>query len=168
MSLLLGLQFREQLDPIVAEEFDQVIAAIQTAFNSQATGLLAWSAVPFAAQNFSGWDLMTWTVEPGDYVTYSYARVGRFAYVSFRMSNTTVGGTPSTPLRLTLPDGMVADKEMSTAYHYIDNGTHGVGLCGIGAGNNEIHLYKNDFTVNWAASTNLTDVRGQLAFEVRV
>lgn len=38
MPLLLGLQYEEQLPPAVADELRQLVAAIQTGFNSQISG----------------------------------------------------------------------------------------------------------------------------------
>jgi len=127
-----------------------------------ATG--AWTQVTYAGGNFTGNGSMTWTVDSGDQLRFAYRRFEKTIAVLFALGTTTVGGTPSTDLRITIPLGLTSADRSQGWLYYIDNGTHGAGLATTVASGTQILLAKSGFG-NWAASTNLTSVYGYIEIE---
>ena len=60
----------------------------------------AWITPSFAAGDFTGNGSMTWTVTGGNRSTMKYLLTGRMLSLSFEVGGTTIGGTPSTQLRI--------------------------------------------------------------------
>lgn len=127
-----------------------------------ATG--AWTAVAYAAGNFTGNASMTWTVDSGDQITFAYRRWEKTIGIMFVLTTTSVGGTPNTDLRITLPLGLTAAARAQGWLYYLDNGTHGSGLATVVAAGTQILLAKSGFG-NWTASANLTSVYGYIELE---
>lgn len=161
MSLLLGLQNREQLDSAVADELDQLAASIQVAFNNLAS---SWVDVPFSAAAYSGQVAMIWTVSAGQQQTFRYLVVGKTMTVTFSFIGGVVSGTPSPGLQVAIPGGYMAAKLSFGSFHYFDAATPSTGLCAVdplaGA---VIRLFKQDLS-NWTAGSN--QIRGTMVFEV--
>lgn len=124
-----------------------------------------WTAIAFNAANFTASGSMTWTVGAGDQTTFAYRRDGKTLLVTFYLVATTVGGTPSTGLRVAIPGGYVAARSTLTPVYIDDNGAVGLGFANISAGATYIQVFRAD-VANWAASTNATGVYGTLQFEV--
>jgi len=135
------------------------------AMSSKLTIPGAWTTPAFTAGDFTGNGAMTWTVEAGDYTTLAYVIIGKMMTLSFRINDTTVGGTPNTNLQILIPGSKTATKGMYNAFHYLDNGTNGIGKVWTTAGGTLITLQKPDSS-NWAASTNATHAQGQIMFEI--
>lgn len=125
-----------------------------------------WVHVPFDAGNYTANGTMTWTVDIGDQVTLAYTRNGSTMTVAWYLNQTSVGGTLNTQLRIALPDGAIAAQSMATTTWFSNAGLLDVGLAQVEAGATFIQIFRRDL-VNWAASTNTTAVRGQLAFETQ-
>lgn len=75
---------------------------------NRAYGNGEWKDVDFDASNFTGNGAMTWTVDAGDVTTNRYTRIGDTLMWEVIISDTLVGGTPDTMLKITLPDGLTA------------------------------------------------------------
>lgn len=131
-------------------------AAINAAFTS--------TAVTFSAGNFTGNGAQTWTLVSGDQTVFSYSKIGKRMLVFFQLETTSVGGTPNTDLLITIPGGFTCAVGAGVPFYYLDNGTHGVGLCNVVAAATTIRLLKSGFS-NWTAATNTTTVYGQIEFE---
>ena len=69
----------------------------------RATPIGGWIAIPFNAANFSGYSGSTWTVAAGNIGSNSYCLIGRTLIWTLWISGSTLSGTPSQYLMLTLP-----------------------------------------------------------------
>ena len=120
----------------------------------------------FAAGNYTGSGSMTWTVTSGETTADTLVVNGNEATYYFEVLASTVGGTPSTDLRIALPAGIVATVRSTNTCRIVDNGTSGIGVCEIASGGTSISIFKDStFTATWAASAN-TSVQGQLKFPI--
>ena len=135
------------------------------AMSSKLTIPGAWTTPAFDAANFTANGSMTWTVGAGDVATYAYAIIGKIMHVSFRLGTTTVGGTPNYELRINIPGSKTATKTMVNPFYLLDNGTRGLGYAQVSAGGTIIALTKSDAS-NWTASTDNTEIFGQITFEI--
>lgn len=130
-----------------------------------------WIDVACASGNFTANGSMTWTVDCGgspDQQTYHYTLVGKTVTVSFVIDASTVGGTPSTQLKIALPSGIVPAKTEYFTLHIVDNSTQRQGVAVIAAATATIYCYADaTTTAAWAASTNLTGVHGSITFEIQ-
>jgi hypothetical protein len=108
---------------------------------------------------------MTWTVDAGDVVTYSYVLRGSDLLVSFNISPTTVGGTLSNTLQIAVAGGFTAAEECRVAAFINDAGTQQAGRAEVSSGGAVIKVLKIAGG-NLAASTNTTAVAGQLTIRV--
>lgn len=59
-----------------------------------------WITPTFSAGDFTASGAMTWTVDIGDVVAFTYCVVGRAVIVAFQLATTTIGGTPDTTLKI--------------------------------------------------------------------
>ena len=132
----------------------------------------AWITPTFAAGNFTGGGSMTWTVDSGDVVMVKYRLSGKTLAVSFVITTTSVGGTPTVDLRIN--NGAwggfsVAGAQYLLPLIYKDAGgalTNGFMQAGSALGGSTwIGCYKAAAAV-WSAATNTTDVYGTMSFEV--
>lgn len=121
----------------------------------------------FAAGDFTASGSMTWTVDAGDVVSYSYKLDGKWLRVIFDIITTTVGGTLSNNLRIKIPGGYTnRTYALSVSLNYSDNGSgNTAGFVQVGAGNTYIECYKFN-VANWSAATNATGVYGEIFIEV--
>jgi hypothetical protein len=126
----------------------------------------AWVTPTFAAGNFTASGSMTWTLAAGDVGTYAYVLEGKTMTVAFVLNTTTVGGTPSTGLRIAIPAGAVSAKPMYNPVLIIDNNVRGTGYAAVSAAGTVIEITRTD-AANWTASTDLTYVFGEIRFEVQ-
>lgn len=125
-----------------------------------------WTDVAFSAGNFTGSGSMTWTVGSIDQVTLAYMIVGHTMTVAFYIDTSTVGGTPSTELRIAVPGGYtIAGRTMRSAGFASDNGTIGPCMVQAGVGQTFLQIFNSTFTP-WAASTDTTMVSGQITFSI--
>lgn len=113
----------------------------------------------YSSGNYTGSGSMTWTVDSGDVLLDRYVRVGPMTYYSFYVYASTVGGTPDTTLKITLPDS--GGYETYGLFWYSDNGTVNIGL--MRSNGTALELSKLDGS-NWTASTNNTAVRGLITY----
>lgn len=121
----------------------------------------------FAAGDFTANASMTWTLQAGDVSTYEYTVIGHTMIVIFDLVTTTVAGTPSTQLIIKLPGGFTAAKNSWAPTIYTDNGVGPtIGFCTISAATTSILCFTAT-SGNWAAATNATNVRGQIALEIQ-
>ncbi len=123
-----------------------------------------WTDIAFNAANFTGSSSMTWTVGSLDQITLAYTLAGDIVTVTFVLTATTVGGTPSTMLQITLPFS-ASNHQFCNTYVYQDNGGSATaGLAQIVSGDNTIRLYTAGFA-SWTAATNNTSVYGQISYQ---
>ncbi len=128
-----------------------------------------WVTPAFSAGDFTAGGSQTWTVDSGDVLTYAYLLIGKTMHISFTISTTTVAGTPNAELRLIIPAGKTAAKVMTNPISIIDNGgAPTAGICVANTGITHLKMYR-DFTgtANWTASTNATQVQGQIFIEIQ-
>jgi len=135
------------------------------AMSSKLTIPGAWTTPAYDAGNFTASGSMTWTVEGADVKTYAYIIIGKIMHISFCIENTTVAGTPHVELRIAIPAGKTANKQNTVPIYIMDNEVRSFGIAFISPAGGQIICYKADIS-NWAASTNLTRVNGQITFEI--
>jgi hypothetical protein len=132
---------------------------------ARTTALGEWIAVSYNSGDFTA-ATGTWTVDnPSDYITFRYTLIGKTMTVSFDFRTTTVSNVTSA-LRVAIPGGFTAAAEMRNVMNYVDNGgSSSAGTVLVVGGATTISFAK--FTGDWAASTNLTTIIGQITFEVQ-
>ena len=116
--------------------------------------------VTFAAGNYTGDASMTWTVASSDSEVFRYQQRGRTVRVEVMVFTSTVGGTPSTTLRVAMPGGFTpsvnaTSRSAFVAAYISDNGTEGIGRTNFSATNIEFVKVPS---ANWAAATDTTRV----------
>lgn len=125
-----------------------------------------WTTPAFAAGDFTASGTMTWTLAAGDVDTYAYTVKDRVMTVSFALKQTTVGGVLGTTLKIKIPAGFVATKNMfSATANILDNAVIKPGYAYVLATGTVINVEKQDGT-NWTAAADTTAVYGQISFEV--
>jgi hypothetical protein len=124
-----------------------------------------WTTPAFDAGNFSGGGSMTWTVESGDVVTYAYTIVGKTMTLAFSLDTTTVGGTPSDELLITIPASKTATKTIYAAAFISDDGSRSIGVCRSVASRTTIGVLLAS-AGNFTASTDNTIIRGEITFQI--
>ena len=125
----------------------------------------AWTTPTFAAGDYTASGSMTWTLQAGDVISMAYIIKGKMMTVAFSLTTTTVGGTLSTDLLIAIPASKVATKRMLNPVYIIDNGTRTTGYALVNNSGTTIIINRSDLA-NWTASTNNTDVYGQITFEI--
>jgi hypothetical protein len=168
LGLHVPLRQRQAVDPQTGIWRDEWLGY------QQAIGaVFALNDVAFAAGNFTGNDLMTWTVAEADQVTFQYALMGKRLEVAFTLRTTTVGGTPDDTLQIAIPGknpttgaALVAARAVTVPCRVNDNGTVSIGVAKVAAGGTVIQIQKLDGS-NFAASANASGVEGVIAFEVQ-
>jgi hypothetical protein len=125
-------------------------------------------SVAYVAGNFTAAGAMTWTVDSGDLLLFSYFLRGRLLTVFFTIESSSVGGTPSSALLVAIPGGFTAaNQSRSTNLYYGDNGTNADGTIRTSAaGVTVLELAKANQST-WTASTNNTNVYSSFVFEVQ-
>lgn len=126
---------------------------------------MVFETVAFSAGNFAGNGSMTWTVASGDQVTYTIARLGKMALVSFQIMNSTIGGTPNTTLFITLPHGLAANHYNPTAASLVDAGVAVPGILFADGGQSRLSIQRADGAA-FTGGTDNNNVIGQVWFEV--
>jgi len=128
---------------------------------------VAWAAAYFSAANG------VWTVEAADMVTFAWTIIGKTMTVLFEFVNTSVSAATA-ELRLTLPVGAIPNRTTTgsgwsegfnaTAGYWANlilTATAGVAYLSI-----KPVAPSTGTGANFAASANLTDVRGQITFPI--
>lgn len=122
--------------------------------------------VAYSAGNFTGNGSMTWTVDSADQVVFKYIQRGRWVTVFATLNETTVGGTPSTQLLVTIPGGFTVTSTLELpVMRATDNGTVLNAFMYLSGGSTQIAARRAD-TSNWTASTNATYINVWCEFEV--
>lgn len=124
----------------------------------------------FVAGDFTGAGAMTWTVAAGDVTSITWQIAGkdpdnRVMFLQFGLSATTVGGTPSTDLQLTLPGSVTVKRRAMGACYVSDNGTPGAGRWFAAAGGT-IVAFRRINNANWAAATDATDIEACMVIPI--
>lgn len=115
-----------------------------------------WTAITFAAGNFTGSGAMTWTLTSGDVGHNRYSKINKNLYWTGRYVTTTVAGTPAQTLLIAIPTGTFATSSQTSKCHASDNGV----ICdAIALTIDATHLgIQRADGSNWAASTNNTAI----------
>lgn len=125
----------------------------------------AWVSPAFDAGDYTASGSMTWTVASGDVETYKYCLNRSTLFLIVNLVTTTVGGTPSTALQITLPAGLAGVGKTSTVARIVDNGTQTFGVATVDDTGTVVKITKGD-SANWTASTNATNIRFEMFLEV--
>jgi hypothetical protein len=135
--------------------------------HARATKMGEWIAVAFNALNFFANGVQTWTVGSGDVVVNRYMLVGKTLMWKVGLTGTTVGGTPNTELRISIPGGFTAaNYSVAPLAVVTDNGTQMVGFVEATNGQTLISIKLNLGATNWTNATDNTAVFFTIAIEV--
>lgn len=115
-----------------------------------------WTAITFAAGNFTGSGSMTWTVASGDVSANRYAVTNKQLLWYGKYLTTTVGGTPAQSLQVAIPTGTFANTGQLIKCHASDNGTIRDAIA-FPASGSLLAIQRADGS-NWTASTDNTAV----------
>lgn len=171
--MLFGLNWRDQLPPVVADELDALISKV-SAFMSVAhnedgsitnigTAFVPWTDVPTIPGMFSGTGTMAWTVVRADI---SYMVMNDTMLLNFYVANSATIAPADTGLQISIPGGYRAVTQTFGTYTYSDDGaTDTSGYAEIVPDSNVVRLIKINGTA-WAVPATLTTVRGQILFHV--
>lgn len=134
---------------------------------SRTTPMGEWISIVVASSNFTASGAMTFTV-PVATSAYRYMLIGKTLFLKLTFGSVTVGGAADTNLRVKLPANLIvaAGIPSHTVFHYRQGATYAIGMAQAQAGNNYIELYTTALG-NWALSAADTDIRGQIAIEVK-
>ena len=127
----------------------------------------AWASPAFNAADYSANGAQTWTVASGDVTSNKYIECGKTMTWSVQIDTSSVGGTPNTELRATVPNGRtIVGRSFTRAAFVSDNGTvrDNIFVRAL-SGNTYVSLMRTD-SGNWAASTNNTAVYFTITFEI--
>ncbi len=117
--------------------------------------------------DFAGATAATWTVVPATTLIRSSV-IGKRMFVDFNIVGSSVGGGGDLALQFILTRTYRVKQITYSTYHYIDNGTNGVGRVVVGPFGASGTVFQ--FNVlgfgNWAASVGLTGMVGQVSFEL--
>lgn len=123
-----------------------------------------WITAPYNAANFSGSGSQTWTVDAADIAAMRYYLRGRQLNIVFAVDTTSVGGTPSTDLKIAAAayGGFTISAQSNAPLAYVaESGVTGTAGSQVQSSGPALRLLKNTFA-NWTASTNATSVYGQI------
>ena len=126
----------------------------------------SWTDVTFSAGNFTGNNSMTWTLDSADQTMFAYKLLGKTMVVAFTLQNTSVGGTPSTILLITIPASKTSAKAVWNPVRIKNNGTLSTGTCYVDSSSTTISCLLIA-QGNYSASTNNTDVTGEITFPIQ-
>lgn len=125
--------------------------------------------VTFSAGDFTGSGSMTWDVASGDILVDVYEIKGRMLFLQFGYNTTTVGGTASSELRKTFPNGYTcAARGVCTIRQSQDGNltfTQSFGLTQTSA-NTYVGFFVSVAQPNWTLTTNQTLVEGSAFFAI--
>jgi hypothetical protein len=119
--------------------------------------------VLYAAGDFTA-SSGTWTVDEADVTTFARNRLGRMLTLAFELIGTSVSATPA-ELRIALPGGFIAQRQISNMVCLNDNGTPAVGRATVAEDGTYCAITRLD-EANFATATDATDVRGEILIEV--
>ena len=137
------------------ELYDQIDAADAAA---------AWITIPYSAADFTASGSMTWTVDAGDVVVLRYLTIGKLATLLVDLSNTTVGGTPSTHLDFHLPVALTPATNLPLML-WVQNPSGAIGMANIVVSGRVLQFYRDtSFTANWTVGT--ARIAGSLTFAI--
>lgn len=127
-----------------------------------------WLTRTFSAGDFTGNGAMTWTVDAGDIENDSYHIAGKAIVYSIAVKTSTVGGTPNTELRVTLPNGYTCGNTELVIVHTADVSAaiSNASLGGPVISTTYIRFFINFAGSNWTADVNGTYTRGVFTFDL--
>lgn len=131
----------------------------------EAVATTQWITPVYSSATYTASGSMTWTVESADVVTYRYLLNGDTLVLSFDIQNSTIGGTPSTELRIGLPESLTVTTTTGALCSIRDGGTWATGILDAVDGDTFIRILRVN-VANWSTATNTVNVRGQVYLEV--
>lgn len=132
------------------------------------TFAMGYPQIPvFSAAIFTGLGSMTWTVSSGNVLTFEWILIGKTMTVFFTIFSSTVGGTPSNALQVTIPGGFSAAAEVGAPITIQNNNAFSNnGIAQVVGGATVIQFFTTAAgSTPWTASAN-TGVQGSLTFPV--
>jgi hypothetical protein len=122
----------------------------------------------FAAGDYTANGTMTWTVESGDVIAFTYYLNGRNLTLAYAIEGTTIAAPLSTQLRMAIPNGytIAAGTTQDQSWTF-DNVTGKTGLTLAVFGEAYIRHYRDiTLAANWEAVTNNGFIRGNITFGI--
>lgn len=127
-----------------------------------------WQAVAFSAGDFTANGAMTWTVASGDISGNSYTLIGKTLFWNIAINTTTVGGTPNTELRVTLPAGLItASYTLIIPTFCLDNNVADtLARADTSPGQTYVRIF-HPLGTNWSLATDVTYIYFNLVVEIQ-
>lgn len=123
----------------------------------------AYVSIPFSAGNYTGTGSMTWTVSGSNQKTLAYYLHGRSVKIIASIEATSVGGTLSSGLQITVP--FTSSAIVSTGAFIIDNSVGSAANVGVASGGTGIVFGK--VTGNMSTASGTTYVYGEIEVPVQ-
>lgn len=172
MPLLLGFD-RQGIPPRIAEELDQILAAIQI-WTGKSEGFGKWVDVPYSAGLFSQ-SAGVWTVEAGDMRVFQYMVVEELMFLRIDLFHTTTSAAIGPSLFVFLPPGWrCRDNRIIGLTEWDDDsgaGTYGTGTV-VGTSGDPVGRKMNivrdvlPTSTNWPVSSDTLSLRMNLQVPV--
>lgn len=130
-----------------------------------------WVDVAYNGADYTAGGSMTWTVESGDQLQRRYTRIGNTLFYVVTIGTSTLGGTASSTLFVTLPAGLTVGGGAGGAAIYVGHaynfnaGAWDVGSVDATEGATTIRILNRTVT-NFTLETNLFNARAEIAVEV--
>lgn len=128
----------------------------------------AWIDHPFDAGDYVGEGTTTWTVAEADVLLNRYKLLDANTLLwQFHVEMSTVAGTPTAELQITLPGAFSAAAGVPSVSAGIaeDDGTNALARLEVDGGASIMRVSQGDGTA-WAAATDTTKVAGQIIIEL--
>lgn len=125
-----------------------------------------WSSQSYSAGNFSASGSQTWTVDVSDVSTNTYAIFGKTMIWTVFILSSSIGGTPSTELRMTIPNSQTVNASVGAAGSCAGYNSGGLDVSWLAVPSNSYIILYTSFGGNWAASTNNQHISCTMIFSI--
>jgi hypothetical protein len=133
---------------------------------SRTVAMGEWTAVAYAAGNFTAPAGMTWTVDAADQITYSYSLVGKTMFLVVYLDSTTIVCGPCAAIvNIAIPGGFTSASKTQSSALMFDNGVARAAYNRVVAGGSVVEVGIDGSTLYTAAANN-TFIRVFIMFEV--
>lgn len=109
---------------------------------------------------------MRWMVIPQNVITYQASVVGAAMTINFYIVDTNVVGTPSTALRIAIPESHVPAARVRMPCTINNGGGSGIGMCEVVPGDRHVSVFVDQTaSTDWTSGAN-TGAGGSITFQI--
>lgn len=127
-----------------------------------------WTDIAYSSGLFTASGTMTWTVDSGDISAHAYKIVGDSLHLVLVADTTTIGGSASSQLRLTLPNGATVAKTTAGTFAGVNGGGTNLpaGVWLATAGLTYVQFKINIGSSFWTTGTNNCSVHASMVIPI--